>query len=97
MSSADEQKPKEDMSSKAEEVKEQVADELESEMEGRDEARLESERAEQEDLNQGFSTGTHDTTRHGVDWGPSYTIRSKAAAASQGPKKDEEKDPNSKP
>ncbi len=28
--------------------------------------------AEQKDLNQGMSTGTHDSTRHGVNWPASY-------------------------
>jgi hypothetical protein len=30
------------------------------------------ESAEQADLNQGMQTGTHDTARHGVNWGSSY-------------------------
>ena len=40
--------------------------------EDREAQRRESEEVEQQDLNQGMDTGTHDTTRHGVDWGASY-------------------------
>ena len=41
-------------------------------VEDREEIRRESERVEQQDLNQGTDTGTHDTTRRGVKWGDSY-------------------------
>ena len=40
--------------------------------EDRETERRESEEVEQQDLNQGMDTGTHDSTRHGVDWGASY-------------------------
>ena len=41
--------------------------------EDRDAGRHESEQIEQQDLNQGGTdTGTHDSTKHGVDWGPAY-------------------------
>jgi hypothetical protein len=30
-------------------------------------------------LNQGMDTGTHDSTRHGVEWGRSYRTRPKKA------------------
>lgn len=53
------------------ERKSQTADEMEQEMEERDDSRLEYDRAEREDLNQGMATGTHDSTRRGVNWGPS--------------------------
>lgn len=58
---------------------ETVAEEMESEMEGRQRRRRDQEQAEQEDLNQGMQTGTHHTTRFGVNWGPSYTIRPEAS------------------
>jgi hypothetical protein len=52
--------------------------------EDREEQRRESEEAEQQDLNQGMDTGTHDSNRHGVDWGPSYRgKKGKASAASK--------------
>ncbi len=35
--------------------------------------------AEQQDLNQGMSTGTHDSTRHGVNWPASYRRKVPAA------------------
>lgn len=56
--------------------------------EDRDEGRRESEEIEQQDLNQGgLDTGTHNSTRHGVDWGPAYrgkkeSKKKKAGAAS---------------
>jgi len=31
----------------------------------------------QQDLNQGMTTGTHDSTRHGVNWGKSYQVPAK--------------------
>jgi hypothetical protein len=43
--------------------------------EDREEGRRESEEAEQKDLNQGMDTGTHDSTRHGVEWGASYRTK----------------------
>jgi hypothetical protein len=48
---------------------------LRQEVESRQEERLVGERIEQEDLNQGMDTGTHSSTRHGVDWGASYRVR----------------------
>ncbi len=49
---------------------------LEAEEEQQEEQRRAEERDEQQDLNQGgLDTGTHDSTRHGVDWGPSYQVR----------------------
>jgi hypothetical protein len=50
------------------------ADVNENENEG-DELRHTDEQIEQQDLNQGIDTGTHDSTRHGVDWGKSYRAR----------------------
>jgi hypothetical protein len=38
----------------------------------RDEERQEDEAIEQQDLNQGMDTGTHEITRHGVKWPASY-------------------------
>lgn len=55
---------------------------------GREEDRDEGGHIEQQDLNQGgLDTGTHDSTRHGVDWGPAYRgkkapKKAKGAAAS---------------
>jgi hypothetical protein len=45
---------------------------LESETEDIQERGQDSEREEQQEMNQGTSTGTHDTVRHGVKWGDSY-------------------------
>jgi len=91
MSDAEKSKSNDVTESKAEEIKSKIADELESEMERRDEGRLESERAEMEDLNQGMGTGTHDSTRHGVNWGPSYGSAGKAKAAKASPGSEEQK------
>lgn len=49
-----------------------IANQMEAEMEQRDKARLENERDEQEDLNQGMSTGTYDSARHGANWPASF-------------------------
>lgn len=38
----------------------------------REEIHQEEEVIEQQDLNQGMDTGTHDSTRHGVKWPASY-------------------------
>jgi hypothetical protein len=72
-----------------------AADELESEMEDRDDARMESELDEQTDLNQGMDTGTHDSTRLGVDWPASYKVPMRPAKSEQ-PSETPKKDPNSK-
>ena len=48
---------------------------LRQDTELRQEERLTDERIEQQNLNQGMDTGTHSSTRHGVDWGPSYRVR----------------------
>jgi hypothetical protein len=50
-------------------------EELRQEAELREEERLTGERIEQQDLNQGMDTGTHSSTHHGVNWGPSYRMR----------------------
>jgi hypothetical protein len=38
----------------------------------REEGQQADEVAEQQDLNQGMNTGTHDSTRHGANWPASY-------------------------
>lgn len=48
-----------------------------------DELRHTDQQIEQQDLNQGFDTGTHDSTRHGVDWGKSYQARPKKGGKPQ--------------
>ncbi len=55
----------------AKKAKTQTPD-LEAAQEEREEERRTAEQNEQQDLNQGMDTGTHDTTRSGVDWGKSY-------------------------
>jgi len=62
-----------------------IAEEKESEAQQHDEARLEGERDEQQDLNQGMQTGTHDASDPGIPWGPSYRIKENSASANQGP------------
>ena len=53
----------------------EAEEKLRQEMERREEERLTGERIGQQDLNQGMDTGTHSSTRLGVDWGPSYRLR----------------------
>jgi hypothetical protein len=72
-----------------------AADELESEMEERDEARMEDDRDELGDLNQGMDTGTHDSTRLGVDWPASYRVPMRPATPEPATK-DQKKDPDPK-
>jgi hypothetical protein len=48
---------------------------LDSQNEQRVEERRLDERTEQQELNQGTDTGTHDSTRHGVKWGAAYRYR----------------------
>jgi hypothetical protein len=57
-----------------------------------EEEQLESERKtiarnEQQDLNQGMDSGTHDSVRHGVKWGAAYQMG--VAPINKGQKKDE--------
>ena len=47
-------------------------EDLEAGEDQKDELRHADEQIEQQDLNQGMDTGTHDSTRHGVDWGKSF-------------------------
>jgi hypothetical protein len=47
-------------------------EDLEAGEDQKDELRHTDEQIEQQDLNQGMDTGTHDSTRHGVDWGKSF-------------------------
>jgi hypothetical protein len=48
---------------------------LDAKEEQREEERHTTERNEEQELNQGMDTGTHDSTRRGVAWGPSYQVR----------------------
>lgn len=84
---ADDDKKAADRESKA-------ADELEAEMEIREEGEEAEERATQEDLNQGFDTGTHDSIRRGVNWPASYRVRSKTGPSDAKP--EQKKEPNDK-
>ncbi len=61
--------------------------ELDAEAEQIEEDRTIGERIEQQDLNQGMDTGTHDSTRRGINWGSEYAIPK--ATSCKGQKKDE--------
>lgn len=50
---------------------------LKEDMEQRQEGRRTNERNEQQDVNQGMNTGTHSPAYRGLNWGPSYRMRSK--------------------
>ena len=56
------------------------------EQEDREERRRSDEQNEQEELNQGMSTGTHDSKRSGVDWGDSYRNLKNTSVKSNKPK-----------
>jgi len=45
---------------------------LEAEEQKQEDERSTVERNQQQDMNQGMATGTHDSTRHGVNWGSAY-------------------------
>ncbi len=68
---------KETSKSKDSAAMEKIESEVGSEMEDRVEGRREDERAKQQDLNQGMETGTHDSNRSGINWGPSYKTPAK--------------------
>ncbi len=59
-------------------------EDLEAGEDQEDELRHTDEQIEQQDLNQGMDTGTHDSTRYGVDWGKSFQS---PAAKGRKPKK----------
>ena len=49
-----------------------LPEDLEGAQEDREELRRDADDAVLQDLDQGMSTGTHDSTRHGVNWGRAY-------------------------
>lgn len=61
--------------SEAREELDGAAQELQSEADQRDGGRLEAEQDEQQDLNQGVQTGTHDALHTGIKWGSSYRVK----------------------
>jgi hypothetical protein len=61
--------------------------EVDAEAEQLEGDRIASERIEQQDLNQGMDTGTHDSTRRGINWGSEYAVPS--ATSRKGQEKDE--------
>jgi hypothetical protein len=74
---------------KPEKRKSRIAEEMESKLEDRDEARLETERSRLKDVMQGMQDpGSHVTARRGINWGPSYRTRRKAAQPKQHSNKD---------
>jgi hypothetical protein len=50
-------------------------DALETDLELHEAERVENEQDEQQDLNQGMATGTHSTTKSGVNWPASYRVK----------------------
>jgi hypothetical protein len=62
-------------------------EELNQEAEVRQEERVAGEHIEQQDLNQGMDTGTHSSTRFGVNWGSSY--RASTAIEESSPTKEQ--------
>ena len=53
-------------------------DDLEGDLMEHEQERVENEMDEQQDLNQGGTdTGTHDSTKHGVNWGRAYKTHAK--------------------
>jgi hypothetical protein len=62
---------------------------LKAEEEHQVEGRRTADRNVQQDLNQGMQTGTHDSIRTGINWGPAYQIRS-----TRGRKRKKKQEPN---
>jgi hypothetical protein len=69
------------------EGEEKVVEEYEAELEDHDSFRRENERSTQGDLNQGMQTGTHDSAKLGVNWGPSYRTKRRKPKPNPAPKK----------
>ncbi len=44
-------------------------------LDDREEGRQDDDRADEQDLNQGMDTGTHDSIHRGVRWGPADRIK----------------------
>ncbi len=57
--------------------------EVDGEAKQAEEGRQARERIEQQDLNQGMDTGTHDSARRGIHWGPAYQVRSSTSGKRQ--------------
>jgi hypothetical protein len=65
-----------------------IADsEIDADADQVEEDRIASERIEQQNLNQGMDTGTHGSTRTGINWGSAYAIP--RATNRKGQKKDQ--------
>jgi hypothetical protein len=56
-------------------VGEQIVEDLDAGAAQHEDAVRETERAEQQDLNQGMDTGTHDSGEGGIEWGDDFKIR----------------------
>ena len=57
------------------ERKSEAGQELEAEIAQRQADRIEVEQNEQQDLNRGMQTGTHDAVHTGIKWGPSHRVK----------------------
>ena len=57
------------------ERKPEAAQELEAETDQHQADRLQAELNEQQDLNQGMQTGTHDAVHNRIRWGASYRVK----------------------
>lgn len=58
-----------------EQLGEQIAENLDADAAQHEEAVRETELAEQQDLNQGMDTGTHDSGNPGINWGDDFKVR----------------------
>jgi hypothetical protein len=55
--------------------KEQVVENLDADAAQHEDETRETELIEQQDLNQGMDTGTHDSGDQGINWGDDYKVR----------------------
>jgi hypothetical protein len=74
---AGKQRPKEEPRTTEQAEEHNLNQALEADEEQQVEGRRIADRNVQQDLNQGMQTGTHDSTRSGVNWGPAYRKRQK--------------------
>ncbi len=84
---AEKQQPKQETRTTEQAEEHNLNQVLEADEEQQVEGRRTADRNVQQDLNQGMQTGTHDSIRTGINWGPAYQTRSTRGRTRQ--KKDE--------
>ncbi|HVB85362.1 MAG TPA: hypothetical protein VNK23_01685 [Candidatus Dormibacteraeota bacterium] len=73
---AEKKQPKEEIRTTEQAEEHNLNQALKAEEENQVEGRRTADRNVRQDLNQGMQTGTHDSIRTGINWGPAYLPRS---------------------